>query len=547
MLTELRLKDFALADSLVFEPESGLLAVTGETGSGKSILVNALAFVTGQRSTPEFVRTGADRCQVTAVFRVSTPAPFDEWLEGSEPELILRRELRSEGKSRGWINDRPVSLAALKRAGAQLCDLHAQNQHQGLLDSESHAAFLDMFLRGEAKAFYETAFDQWTVCRDALSAHREKFHSSLEQKDFWEFQRSELERVNPLPGEYEELEARRSRLRDGVERSRLHHGLWLELTDPEAGLVPRLARLLTQLEGTGTSAWGPHVRGAIENLQEVERALGRSALEPERENASLDLLEARLHALYGLKKKFGGSLEAALAEREKLAKNLEFLELAEQEQRRLEREEAEAATRLREAAQTLVEARRKAEARMRKALEEPLSDLALGSDPVSVQQDDQPFEAWTRSGPTHVEFLLSANPGERPKPLAKIASGGELSRILLGFKSVAPGAQKVETLVFDEIDSGIGGATASRVAQRLKALSTGRQVIVITHLRQIAELSDRHVEVRKVSRDGRHVPELRTLRANEREAALARLMHGDTADPGGERGTRTAARPGRSD
>ena len=547
MLTELRLSDFALADSLVFEPAPGLLAVTGETGSGKSLLVNALAFVTGQRAPSEFVRSGAARCEVTAAFRVNQTEPFTEWLDGSEPVLILRRELTLEGKSRGWINDRPVPLGALKRAGLHLCDLHGQNQHQGLLDPASHAAFLDGFLSGPAKAHYERAFDLWTSCRDTLRTHRETFSSSLEQKDFWEFQRGELERVNPRPGEYEELEARRAKLKAGEQMSQLQEGLLLELSDSEAGLIPRLARLLTRLESAGHTEWGPHLRTALESLQEAERTLGRTAWEPDAPDMTLEHIEQRLHALYSLKKKFGGSLEAAMAQREKLAANLRFLEDAANEQVRLEREEAGAASRLSSAGRALSEAREQAASRMRKALATPLADLGLGKDPVHVQQVELPFEQWFRTGSTGVEFLLAANPGERPKPLAKIASGGELSRIMLGLKSVAPAAQLVETLVFDEIDAGIGGGTAARVAHQLKALSSGRQVIVITHLHQIAAQADAHCEVRKVSREGRHVPELRTVREPDREAALARLIAGEEPKPRAERAARSTLRRVRSD
>lgn len=547
MLVELKLAQFALAEALSFEPGSGLVAVTGETGSGKSLLVNALAFVTGGRAHAEWVRTGEARCEVTAVFSVTPSENFREWLEGDDGMLVLRRELSAEGKSRAWINDRPVPVSALRRAGQLLCDLHGQNDQQGLLDSETHAQFLDCFLAGDERDQYDATYAAWSACRESLRTHRDRMKSDLQQKDFWEFQRAELDRIDPRPGEYEQLEERRTLLKTGEKRLRLFDSLSLELTDSESGLIPRLARLISQLDPADENDWSNSLRTALVNLQEAERALGRLDGSSEEFDLSLDEVEKRLHSLYSLKKKFGGSLDEALAQRATLAANLRFLEDAQHESDRLSKAETAARRVLEEQGECLHAARDKAATRLRKALAAPLSDLGLGKDPIQVHQEPLEFDHWTPMGPSRVEFLLSANPGEAPKALAKVASGGELSRILLALKSVAPGEASVTTLVFDEIDSGIGGETASRVGHRLSDLSSQRQVIVITHLHQIAALADVHFEVRKVAQDGRHVPEVHKLRATEREAALARLIAGDASDPGVKRTARALLRRGRSD
>jgi DNA repair protein RecN (Recombination protein N) len=550
MLIELRLRDFALADALSFEPGTGLVAVTGETGAGKSLLVNALAFATGDRAQAEYIRSGADRCEVAAVFEVAEPEILREWAEDSESTLVLRRELSAGGRGRAWINDRPVPVSALRRVGQLLCDLHSQHQHQWLLSPEHHAEYLDRFVEQEVLTGYQCAFDRWSQCVQELEEHRGKLESQLKHRDLWEFQKTEFDRIAPRAGEYEELESLRARLKLEGGRWELLQWIASELGGADESLIPRLVRILNRLESSGQAgdeACAAHLRQALVSLEAAESLVERAGLSPEESESSLEDVERRLHALYGLKKKFGGSLEAAITERDRIVENLLFLDQADVETRRLSRAEQAARAELDASGRALAEARVRAAGSLRSALRRPLADLGLGTDPVTVSQTPLEPLTWTREGPSRVEFMLQANPGEAPKALARIASGGELSRIMLGLKSVLPGSLKVRTLVFDEIDAGIGGETAVGVGKSLEALARGRQVIVITHLHQIAARADGHFEVRKATRRGRHVPEIRRLGTTEREAALARLIAGDRAGDAARKAAQSILRSGRSD
>lgn len=535
MLTELHLKDFGLADTLSLRPGVGLVAITGETGAGKSLLVQALAFVTGLKAQAEWVRTGALQCEVTAVFEPSRSREFAEWLSDSETALVLRRELAKSGRGRAWINDRPVPVSALKRAGSRLCDLHGQNQHQALLDPTQQAVYLDQFVPEKHTSAYLRVFDQWRQAQSEWQAHRSQLESSLRQKDFWEFQKNEIDKIKPRAGEYEELEARRARLRSAGQRVQLLQLAVSELDGTEDGLVSRLAQLADRLEqGPWSDAeratWLVPLKEALLLLGEAGAALSREgSLQPE-EETSLEAIEARLHSLYSLKKKFDGSLERAVSERDRIAENLRFLEQAETTSRQLGHRVQAAREALEKAGAAMVKGRAEAALRLRQALRVPLSDLGLGKDPLSVHQEPLELSEWSEAGPSRVEFMLQANPGEAPKPLAKIASGGELSRLMLGLKSVLPDQEGVETLVFDEIDSGIGGETAVSVAKSLLALARGRQVLVVTHLHQIASRAAGHIEVCKRKRGSRHVPEARVLAGPDRQAALARLLAGVEAE-----------------
>jgi DNA repair protein RecN (Recombination protein N) len=348
------------------------------------------------------------------------------------------------------------------------------------------------------------------------------------------------------------LEQRRARLRAFGERAGLLQALGAELDGTDDSLVPRVAHLIQRLEKAQTAggdlqALVASLSQALAALHEAGAAVSGSQTDEADADISIEAVEQRLHALYGLKKKFGGSFEAALSERERISENLRYLEQGQDLARNLARAAEEARKALVAAGDALQLARQIAVGRMQRALRDPLSELGLGTDPVSVAFTGHDPDTWTEEGPATVEFFLRANPGEEPKSLSKIASGGELSRLMLAFKSAMPGRLGVDTLVFDEIDSGIGGETAFGVGQRLLALASGRQVIVITHLPQIAGLAARHFEVRKQKRGGRHLPQIKLLDSGEREAALGRLLAGERTSATARAAARALFRSGRSD
>lgn len=535
MLTELAIKDFGIAESLRLEFSAGMLCITGETGSGKSIIVNALAFVLGERGQSEWVRTGAEKCEVTAVFSdsggvVSATLATELGLDPSEP-LVLRRELAKDGRSRVWLNDRPGTVSALKRLSSGLCDLHGQHSHQWLLNPDSHVTFLDAFLNRDVLNLYTNAFNEWERCSLALAATESEISESGRQKEFWEFQLKELDRVDPQPNEYDELSAQRDRIRSFAELGDLFRLLDAELSSADDSLIPRLGdleqRVLKALKrAPHLEPWVAGLANARTHLEELATMVSREMTGSEPESQSLDSIEARLHQLYTLKQKFGGSLEAAAQERDALRSKLEQAQ-----------DSAHILDTLREArqiadgvlikeAKKLASAREQAAIRLVDALKAPLSELGLGSSPLSVMRNDLPRESWHAGGTEHIEFLLSANPNEDPKPLTKIASGGELSRVMLALKSVLPGGDRVKTLIFDEVDTGIDAQTASRVAERLASLAVGRQVVVITHLHPIAARADHHWLVKKERVGGRHVPRVLVLDSAQRLAVLGGLIAG---------------------
>jgi DNA repair protein RecN (Recombination protein N) len=535
MLTDLSIRDFALVNRLDLEFAPGLLCITGETGAGKSLIVNALAFLLGERAQAESIRTGADSCEVTAAFSVRRRREWNDLAEelglGPTDQIVLRRDFNSAGRSRVWLNDRPSSVQALKRVGGLLCDLHGQHQHQWLLDPERHREFLDAFIDPAVLLDYELAFEDAQAAREALARAESELAESRKQKEFWEYQLREMDAVNPQPGEYDELTARRDRIRFAAELHELYRIAEGELSSADDSIAPRLQNLAERLRRSSAhdselADWAARLDEARAIADDVGALLARRLTGDEGDEESLDKLEERLYRLYKLRQKFGGSLERAIEEHAELRERLNRVENSAIVLDDLTKAASITEQKLSEQAQTLHDAREDAAGRLRKALRAPLGELGLGKDPVTVAHGSLPRDLWTLAGPDKVEFLLAANPNEAPKPLSKIASGGELSRVMLALKSVLPGSDKVDTLVFDEIDSGVGGLTASRVADRLSALARGRQVIVITHLHSIAARADVHWSVEKRPSEGRHVPVVRILSAAERVEELGRLIAG---------------------
>jgi len=552
MLTDLSIRNFALVDRLDLEFAPGLLCITGETGAGKSILVNALSFVLGERAQSEFIRTGAESCEVTAVFSVEATA---EWRAAAHElglavgrEVVLRRDFATNGRSRVWIDDRPATVQALKHLGGMLCDLHGQHQHQWLLDPERHREFLDAFLTGELLPAYREAFETARERQAGLTAARKQLAEYEKQRDFWAFQLRELDAVDPQAGEYDELTARRDRIRHAAELNELYQLTDAELAGADDSLSPRLSHLAARLRRAAShdaelAEWADAIESARTTLDDIAVQVSRRLTELDADPGELDRLEARLHQLYKLKTKYGGSVDAAVEARVQLREKLDSLENSAVVLGDLETAAAHAEAELAARADRLHAARTEAATRMRAALHDVLSELGLGADPLYVECRKLERSGWHESGPDHVEFSFAANPKEEPKPLARVASGGELSRVMLALKSVLPGNDRVGTLIFDEVDSGVGGIAATRVAERLQALARGRQVVVITHLHPIAARADVHWVVEKATAEGRHVPVVRMLNAAQRVEELGRLIAGGEATKESRAAARSLVKP----
>jgi DNA repair protein RecN (Recombination protein N) len=545
MLHEIHIQNYAVIDTLKVEFSPGLNLLSGETGSGKSILVDALGLALGGRASPEVIRTGQERALVTAVFRTEGRPPWSDWLEeyglagGDEPEVILRREIQACGKSRMLVNDQPVTLAAVKSLARLLVEMHGQNEHVALFARDAQLDLLDQFAGVE---------DELERVRE-LHAQRRELESEFESLsqneqarlrtiDLLSFQVQELERARVQPGEDTHLEEEK-RILSNLERIRAAAaGAFSELYEEEGAACSRLAAAMRQLEDLRRydAAVEPYLEplaGARATLEDaanfLSHYLGKLEANPQR----LEEIEDRLALLDRLKRKYGQTLEEILAYGEKTRQELAKMEHADERREVLQRQLEKVAGDFRKAAEALSAKRREAARKLTRLVRDELAQLGMEKTRLEVH-----FESLLegRGGPRgidEVEFRISPNPGEELRPLEKIASGGEISRLMLALKTVVgtnrPGATRrvARTFIFDEVDSGIGGRVAESIGQRLKRLAHDGQVLCVTHLAQIACFADQHYYVEKFERAGRTLTAVTHLAAEkERVRELARMLSG---------------------
>ena len=549
MLTRLYIKDFALIEEAALEFGPGLNVVTGETGAGKSILIGALNSILGGPVNAELVRKGASAGAVEGFFelddqdQVARLAELGVVLE--DGQLILRREIRARGRSRAFVNGQGQPIKQLKQIGAVLVDLHGQHEHQSLLDPKLHARFLDAFaslndqrrlVRQHWRAYRAsvTRLDQMHTERDALAAE-----DSLRA-----FQLEEIRRLAPRPGEEPELERELQVLENAETLSTGSLQLYDQLYQREGAVCEVLGQVRRQLDRLREidPALDPQAAALEELIYEVEDLAGQLrdyARSIEVRPGRADELRERRDGLRSLKKKYGGTLDAVierareLAAREDRADRLRD-ELAKAAERR-DRALAEFAT----CCLALSAARQQASTTLSRALVAALGELGMAKaqfyielatteDPEGIVQRDGRRYAAGEHGMEHVAFHISANTGEPPRPLARIASGGEISRVMLALKEAGAGRDLVSTLVFDEIDAGISGRIAAAVGRKLQSLAAAHQTIVITHLPQIASLADQHFSVRKQQVQQQTTTEVVLLDATARAEEIAYLLAGET-------------------
>jgi DNA repair protein RecN (Recombination protein N) len=545
MLHEIHVQNYAVIDSLQVEFAPGLNLLSGETGSGKSILVDALGLALGGRASAEVIRSGQERAQITAVFRAEGRPPWSTWLEecglAQEEELILRREILASGKSRMLVNDQPVTLAAVKSLAGLLVEMHGQNEHVALFARDAQLDLLDQFagVDEELRRVRElhTRLRELESEFDSLSQNEQE---RLRTIDLLSFQVQELEHAKIEPGEDARLEDEK-RVLSNLERVRTAAaGAFSELYEEEGASCSRLAAAMRQLEEL--RRYEPGVEPVLESLTGARATLedaadflrdylGRLEANPQR----LEEIEDRLALLDRLKRKYGQTLEEILAYGEKTRQELAKMEHADERRETIQRELEKATGDYGKAAEALSTERREAARKLTRLVREELAQLGMEKTRLEVH-----FESLLegRTGPRgidEVEFRISPNPGEELRPLEKIASGGEISRLMLALKTVVginrPGAgaarRTARTFIFDEVDSGIGGRVAESVGQRLKRLARDGQVLCVTHLAQIACFADQHYYVEKFERAGRTLTSVTHL-ATEKDRAreLARMLSG---------------------
>lgn len=522
MIRFLSVSHLAVIDRLELEFEPGLSVLTGETGAGKSILVGAVGLLIGGRASADLVRTGEDNAAVQAVFE----AP-----DGSD--LIVRREVSAQGRSRAFVNEALVTSTALRDAVGSFVDLHGQHEHQVLLDPSAHLDLLDAFagLMADREAV-AAAFRDWQRLRDErqrLAAREQEKSSRL---DFLSFQLAEIDRVAPRAGEDDDLASTRQVLANADRLQRLCTDAYAALYDGDEAALPALATVWKKVADLASvdPTFAPYVeaRDAIKpQLEDLAFFLRSYSQNIDASPARLQEIEDRLALLERLKKKHGPSLDEVLARAAVLRRERDEIEHATERVAELDAALEQARGAYGRTAGDLSNRRRAAALEFGRALEKALADLAMGKTRCEVRfADDRGEEQWSERGLDEAEFYISPNPGEDLRPLARIASGGELSRIMLALKTLASTDAPGKTLIFDEVDAGIGGAVADVVGSRLRALGDRCQVLCITHLPQIAAYGSTHYRIDKTVRAGRTTTTVARVDGPDRQAEIARMIGG---------------------
>ena len=536
MLIELRIKDYAVIHDLTLELGSGLSALSGETGAGKSIIVGALSLLLGERAASDTVRTGAERAMVEAVFDVATYPKLgvqldDLGIEAEDGLLILRREVAAVGRNRAWINESPTTARTMGELGRSLVDLHGQHEHQTLLRKDTQRHILDAFGEAEEDASaVEEAYEELGGLEAKLRELQDHRRELASRVDFLRFQMRELEEADVQSGEEEALTEESGRLENSEEllgeTTRIHDELYSAegaLTDKVSGLAQTLARL----KGWDPALEGPHeeLQGAYHALAEVGRDLSDYVGGLRHDPGRLEEVRSRLDLIHSLKRKYGPTAEDVIASRDRVRAKLDEVEDGGWDEDTLAAEVDRTRSDLIAAAAHLSEKRQAAATRLEEEVEALLPDLGLPAGTFKVQMDTLP-EVKSR-GAESIEFLVSVNAGFPPSSLARVASGGELSRVMLTLKAILAQVDQVPTLVFDEIDAGIGGQVASLVAAKLKDVARYHQVFVVTHLPQLASQACSHLLVEKDEREGLAATAVRGLTGDARVREIARMLGGD--------------------
>ena len=533
MLELLHIENIAIIEAADIEFAPGFNALTGETGAGKSIVIDSLSAVLGQRTSRELIRTGADKAFVSAAFSGTAPE-LTETL-GIQPEadgtLLLQREIQTDGKNVCRVNGRPVTVGQLRALGAQLLNIHGQHDGQQLLDEEQHIVYLDSFGRAEILInTYAEKYKHFTDIRRQIGALQMDEAEKARRVDTLQYQIEELRRAKLKPGEEEELTARRGMLRNAEKFLGAVAGADYALNgdDSGGGALSALRQAQDALGGVRhlDDAFGQLYERLGEAYSEVydiaatvEDKRGELDVSP----GELDRVESRMDLLYRLKKKYGATVEDMLDYQARCEAELAQIEDAGDTLARLEQELARAETDARQAAQALSDARKAAADRLTAQILTELQQLDMGKIRFAVNFAEKPLDS---DGMDTVRFLMSANVGEELRPIHKIASGGELARIMLAMKNVLSEQDHVGTMVFDEVDTGVSGRAAQKVAEKMARISRRKQVLCVTHLPQLAAMADTHFSVEKGERGGRTYTEVRRLDREQRRRELARLTGG---------------------
>lgn len=539
MLASLSIRNIVLIEQLALNFDDGLCVLTGETGAGKSILLDALGLALGNRAEQRLLRSGSDRASVTAVFEVAGDHPAlallqEQGIDDEDGRLLLRRTLTADGRSRAFVNDQPVSLGLLRRLADGLIEVQGQFEQRGLLDAATHRDLLDAFGRLETQA--AKVAEGWQAWRAAVTAHAEaeaRLSQARTDEAFLRHAVEELNALDPQPGEEQALAEQRNLLMNREKLIDALNATLEQLTSEGGGAEGALARGQALLERAGEAAgsrFAPALAALERAMAETEDCvaqLNSLSTELDLDGGDLETIEDRYFALKDLARKHGVAVDALADLQQDFAQRLESLDSGSEHLDALAQAEATALQAFQKTAEALSKARSKSAAGLDAAINAELPPLKLEKATFQTRIERLDESGWGTHGLDRVGFEVATNPGSAPGPLARIASGGELSRFLLALKVVLAAVGPARSLVFDEVDSGIGGATAHAVGERLERLAQDRQILVVTHSPQVAARGAHHWRVSKQEQGkAKTATQVGQLDLEERREELARMLSG---------------------
>lgn len=537
MLSELCIDNIAIIEEASIRFDKGLNIFTGETGAGKSILIDAINAVLGERTSRDLIRTGASKANVTALFTDISEAARTKLTElGYETEqdgsLLISREVTTDGRANCRINSKPATVSMLRELGEYLIDIHGQHDSRSLLDADKHTRFIDAF------GGLTPLLCKYTDCYISLREIEKQLHSistdeseKARRIDLLAYQINEIEEAALETGEEEALISERKRINNATRILEALSTAYESLSGADGaegatGLIGEAGRVLTDIapvcEEVADTA--QRIQEISMELSEFTHDIGLILDEFEYDPRNLDKIEHRLDLIYRLKKKYGASVDEILGYLETIRTELEEIELSDELLQKLTAQRAQRFAEAQQAASNLSARRDAASAEFARRVKEELRFLDMPNVEFTISNEKG---ALRENGIDNIQLNISTNPGEPPKPIAKIASGGELSRIMLAIKTVLAGTDDVDTMIFDEIDTGVSGRAAQKIGLKLKEIACGRQVICVTHLAQIAALGDHHMLIEKKVQGGKTFTEVTALERDARKAEIARIMGGD--------------------
>lgn len=533
MLSGLFIQNLAVIEKVYIEFDNGMNVFTGETGAGKSIVIDAINAILGGRCSKELVRTGADKAVIVGSFR-ALPLPVRSMAEKNgieleEDELVIQREISADGRTSARVCGRPVTVSMLRELGARLINIHGQHDNQILLSPEKHIDILDSFGElGSLRSEYRQTYQSWKRVRSELEEMNQDEAHKAQKLDMLAYQINEIEQAELEPGEDDELEAEARVIRNSariIESLNEAHQL-LDGEDEMAGASELLSNAASSLSFASEyysdlSETAERLQGISYEVADLLTEIGSYVNNLEFDPARLELIEERLNEIYKLKQKYGGTIEEILQHLENNRSELEQLELSDVRQSELYAQQEQLHKKCVELARQLGGERKQAAVAFVRTVSSELQFLDMGG--VTLEVRFTPCELFSR-GSEQLEFLISTNVGEPPKPIAKIASGGELSRIMLAIKNALAEKDEIPTLIFDEVDTGVSGSAAQKIGLKLKQAAGCRQILCVTHLAQIAALADTHFRIQKSVQESRTFTEVLKLDGEGRSREVARIM-----------------------